>query len=144
MKLFNKLFGSGNNENNIDLKSLFGCDKISIETINIPNRTLSTNVTINHSLGEIPKVCIMCINDMNSVTGKYNYDLHSFFFFNHNQDGSSEIANEFYYDSKWATSHSASVYASTITDSSIKITSTDYGNNVRYFPKGDYTLITMA
>lgn len=143
MKLFNKLFGSGNNENNIDLKSLFGCDKISIETINIPKSIISSNMTINHSLGEIPKVCIMCLNDMNSVvTG--NYGLNGIFFFNRSQSDSSEIANEFSYDSNWSSSHSASVYASSITDSSFIINSVDYGNNVRYFFKGDYTLITMA
>lgn len=133
-------------EEGLNLPALFGCTDMAVDTFTVSSATLSENVTINHSLGKIPKIALIVKEDMNTTTNMFNYYLNGAFFFNRRQGTRAQVVTEWYsYSSTgWYNDHSASVYANNISSNSFIIYSVDSGSAARRFAASSYKVITMA
>lgn len=114
---------------------MFGCAKMAIDTF-VPTSNImvnTSNYTVNHSLGEIPKVVLIVANQLPSLNTGFSFIYTR-----------SDFANKWYGIYLCGTDYSATsnlILQSNVTESTFRI----WMQYTRYFVQGvEYSIITMA
>ena len=115
---------------------MFGCTKMAVDTFTLTSRTIITNYTISHSLGEIPKFIFIVAESLPTV----NNDIYNYVNTNDTQNSYAPFGKLTYYKSGFTNQTYENCHAKSINANSFYVEGAYY----YYRANVKHTVITMA